>query len=466
MKISFKCKLISVISIIGLSIIFATLTSCANLKQPRLYNSNWLVENANWKRNNFFRNPYKIHLEFARQLDDVLNFNELKKRLPKPMQNVKSFTEWSQKITQLIKDDVNNVAMLEGIQKMRKRKATVLVLENRDELVNNKENYNKFSILTPPDLPLIYSNPFTEVPGLGLNFPEPINEDVKDVIDRYQSIGHSALRTNPLESVLKQISSFYKTADYVFYMYDSNLFTSNKYKNNYRNRHQLFKKITSHKDFYPHKLLRNRYSKIIFIDRSLFWWGSFAMVGQSLIIKELLRIFANKEFSKIKWNYKPFDKSELINLFDHKPSIQERNSIIKSHYINENTTLDYGYKIVGTWADSIDHLISFGLKPDAIVDYASFNNISLKTQGLSNYLKKFVDYDKLEKTYKTPNDSEKSEFINKDFAIYAGAAYLLNSINKLIVIKNAGSWAIGTTQGINDPKTQFKTRINIAKSNL
>lgn len=216
MKISFKCKLISVISIIGLSIIFATLTSCANLKQPRLYNSNWLVENANWKRNNFFRNPYKIHLEFARQLDDVLNFNELKKRLPKPMQNVKSFTEWSQKITQLIKDDVNNVAMLEGIQKMRKRKATVLVLENRDELVNNKENYNKFSILTPPDLPLIYSNPFTEVPGLGLNFPEPINEDVKDVIDRYQSIGHSALRTNPLESVLKQISSFYKTADYVF----------------------------------------------------------------------------------------------------------------------------------------------------------------------------------------------------------------------------------------------------------
>ena len=190
------------------------------------------------------------------------------------------------------------------------------------------------------------------------------------------------------------------------------------------------------------------------------------MVGQSLIIKELLRIFASKEFSKIKWNYKPFDKSELINLFDHKPNIQERNSIIKSHYINENTTLDYGYKIVGTWADSIDHLISFGLKPDAIVDYASFNNISLKTQGFSNYLKKFVDYDKLEKTYKTPNDSEKSEFINKDFAIYAGAAYLLNSINKLIVIKNAGSWAIGTTQGINDPKTQFKTRINIAKSNL
>lgn len=466
MKISFKFRLINVISMLGLCIIFTTLSSCKNLQQQKPYDTNWLFKNKNWRLNNFFRDPYKIHLEFARQLDNVLNFNELKKRLPKPMQNVHSFTEWSLKIARLLKNDINNVAMLDSIQKMRNHKATVLVIENRNELVNNKENYNKFSILTPSDFPLIYSNPYTEVPGLGLNFPKPINNDISDIIDRYQSIGYNALRTNPLESVLKQTSSFYKTADYVFYMYDSNLFTNNKYKTDGQKREDLFKEILSNKNFYAHKFLRNSRSKIIFIDRSLFWWGSFTMVGQSLIIKELLKIFTNKKTIKKQWSYLPFNKEELINLFDHKPTIKERNLIIKPHYINKNFKLTYGYKIVGTWADSIDHLISFGLKPDAIVDYESFNNINLKTQGVGNYLKELINYDKLEKINKAPNDSEKAEFVDKNFAIYMGPSHLLNSMNKLIMIKNTGSWIISSTQGINDPKTQFKTRINTAKSDF
>lgn len=423
----------------------------------------WLENNQNWKSNNYFRDPYKIHNLFSKELDKVISFDQIKNRLPKGMQGFNSFNDWSKQIAKLIKEDVLAVAGQTKSQNLRDKKATVLVLQNRVELTNNKESYNKFSIITPPNFPLIYSEPTSEIPGIGLNFPNPKNKTIEPLVEKKPSIGETALRLNPTGSVNDLVDSFKQTADYVIYMYDSNLFTNEEYKNNQEARQKFFDDLIKKDDFEANFFLRNNKSKIVFIDRTLLWWGSFAQIGQSNILDQLIKIFNLDNIDK---KFKPFKKDELINLFESKPSNELRNKVIKSNITNDNkNNINYGYKIIATWPDTVDHLISFGLKPDAIVDYASFSDVTVRTSALSPYLKQYLDFDSLEKTYKSPRDSEANEYINKNFAIYVSSAHLLNSSQKLIKVNNAGAWAIGTSQGTNKD-TQTVSKINIANSNL
>lgn len=451
----------------------ATLTPivvACNTKKESLENNtgSWLENNTNWKNNNYFRDPYKIHDLFSQDLDKVIKFENIKSKLPKKMQNYKSFNDWSKHIAKLIKEDVLAVAGQTKSQNLRDKKATVLVLQNRVELTDNKESYNRFSIITPPNFPLIYSQPQDQVPGLGLYFPKPKNESAISLVDKIPSIGELALKNNPNQTVSDLVSSFKQSADYVIYMYDSNLFTNEKYnnatyKNNPQYREKFFEELIKKDNFEANLFLKNKNSKIIFIDRTLLWWGSFAQIGQSEILDKLIEIF---ELEKINKKFIPFNNDELINIFESKPNLEERLKIINSSNMTSNQdNYNYGHKIVATWPDSVDHLLSFGLKPDAIVDYGSFKDVTVRTSSLSPYLRKYINFDQIEKTYKSPKDSEANEYINKDFAIYVSSAHLLNSTKKLIDVSKSGSWAIGTTQGTSE---DTKTRINIriADSNL
>ncbi|WP_038103301.1 hypothetical protein, partial [Ureaplasma diversum] len=174
----------------------------------------WLEVNSQWAKNLYFKNSKLINYELVQQIEQQLDFNQLKK-VHKQLTNFSSFSSYYEYMYQLFKKDFN---FLKSKLSNQLKNKTTLVLENQKVVSDNHEYYNYFHILLPTYSSFLYDQ---QKDGLSFNlsFPYPKSKRLSQIIDYHSTIGHISNYSNFTQTNQIIEQSFSNSVDYVFYLY-------------------------------------------------------------------------------------------------------------------------------------------------------------------------------------------------------------------------------------------------------
>ena len=416
------------LSIAGLTVAAAipaiaiTLTSCgAHNKVGDFYDS--------------FNSPYKELDMYAQTMDAVglklepATSSDASTQQKDGSENL-SFSQIATKINNSMRDFVQKLAATKGIQDLTQNKNTTVLFVKNDSLNFNKSfdedkklsSVNKFQMEQPILYSQIYSTPsFEECPGFGFKFPAPINSKSNSLFDNWFEIGASQLSSEGDKSQVpnRLASSWRGTADFVFYLYNSENMSIEDQKSLVSYINGFDADLNS--KFLPARMLKTDgvTKHVIPLDIQWMYDGIWDQVGSFTIDYLFAQIFnnINTETKNIKWfynlNFQPSKNKQNSNV-----DVNTVNDVAKNadwnpyRYISSkaNKTDDQPQYKLGvarpsksnnpkeenqkinfatTMFNTTGHALSLGVNPDYI-------SINLDKQGnnyqyLAGYLRPYLD---------------------------------------------------------------------------
>ena len=388
------------LSIAGLAVVTTvpalaiTLSSCSSSKVKYFYDS--------------FNSPYKELEMFAKSLDKAqLQFKQTNQGNTKTEDQ--SFESIAKTVNDSMKDFVQKLSQTPGIKALTENKNTTVLFVKNDTLTWNDDegvdltNMNRFQMEQPILYSQIYSEPnFEECPGFGFKFPAPINSKSNSLFDNWFEIGASQLDSQgPTSNVPERLAeSWNGTADFVFYLYDSQKIGINNQQNliNFVNKYPQ----DSNSPFLPARLLKpNGETKyVIPLDIQWMYNGLWDQVGSFTIDYLFAKIFnnINSETKKVNQflplNFKNAKMSETKDAVDtvtesvtwNPYNIVKKETQLKfvrpsddANYIKGCENAKY---FATTMFNTTGSALSLGIQPD----YISKNENQGVYENLSGYL--------------------------------------------------------------------------------
>ncbi|UIU14858.1 iron ABC transporter substrate-binding protein [Ureaplasma urealyticum] len=301
--------------------------------------------NENSQFFNTLTDPYKAFEMFAKSLDEA--GYEITSYEPLKNSGKSSFLEYAKDINAKVREYVRKVANLPTIKKLRDNNTTVLWAESTQEFDSSDKSKLDLYYFQQQDLfPLLYSQPDdANVPGLGLRFPKPKNHKADKYFDNWHGIGaaQNNASKNDFDWMLSMQEAFYRTADYVFYNYDSNKLAGETTKSQF----ESFFKSTVNND------------KIIPVDFQIEYSSIWGPIGTVRLIQSFAKKLgvSDSELATVKLDWTLPTKQTLKH-------IRPKNN-------KDEKYQNFGIFFYNLW----DHCVALGIQPD----YSSFTNKQGKT---------------------------------------------------------------------------------------
>ncbi len=332
-----------------------------------------------------FNSPYK-ELEMF-----VATLNKTNSKFSYEDNSTLSFSEKASIVNNSMKQLIKNFSNIEKIKKLTDLNSTVLFVKN-DSLSWNgptKENINEvnqFWIEQPILYSQIYSSPDSEeIPGLGFLFPTPINSDANSLFDDWFEIGAKQMNSahNKLNISERLVSAFQGTADFVFYLYDSNLILNEK----------DFIDFVSNNETWASKLLKqnSQVNHVIPIDIQWMYNGIWDQIGNfvsTILFASIFDSISENQvirFDKLISNWNSIVSNDIKTYIENskwKPW-EDVSKLIK--IVPKENQEDH-QNFLTTYYNLIGHSFSLGILPNYIIKY---NNRPLKYSNLPAYLEWF-----------------------------------------------------------------------------
>lgn len=282
---------------------------------------------------NFFIDPYKSFELFAKNLDKA--GYSISEHEPLKDLGFSNFEAYAKDAISKVKAYVKAIANLPTIKKLREANTTVLFAESSQSFnTSNASLLDKYFYQQADLLPVLYSTPDHEVPGFGLKFPKPNDHESDKYFDNWHGIGASQ---NNASSKSQNdtwraglYKSYFKTADFMFYNYDSNKLATGVTKEAFE---KFFKEKTQNE-------------KVLLSDFQMEYSGIWGLVGQAAIAESFAKKLGVSDVE--------LKTVELLKWTPPKKQVHIRPSGVSGEKV----------KLAVNFYSVWDHLIALGIAPD------------------------------------------------------------------------------------------------------